>query len=211
MVFGIRNNLCLFARIRYKMTSKMIANGRFWMGDCLLDRAVIRETGKRACFRGPIGIYSRRVSKEILSSVRGMQQACSEGGDAWIISPSETPFPRSGPGSQPSLIHTKPSLNRQKTALLQQCTDVIPKCPFMSFPVADRFVGLPALCRKGLKTRFDHEGLKYVIPEWRRCRRHLRLKVRWFFRRTPTAILHQSWGCSWFVVRGDAPGSSLSR
>jgi len=48
MVFGIRNNICLFARIRYKMTSKMIANGRFWMGDCLLDRAVIRETGKRA-------------------------------------------------------------------------------------------------------------------------------------------------------------------
>ena len=50
MVFGIRNNLCLFARIRYKMTSKMIANGRFWMGDCLLDRAVIRETGKTAVF-----------------------------------------------------------------------------------------------------------------------------------------------------------------
>jgi len=79
MVFGIRNNLCLFARIRYKMTSKMIANGRFWMGDCLLDRAVIRETGKRACFRGPIGIYSRRVPTEILPSIMGMQWFVARG------------------------------------------------------------------------------------------------------------------------------------
>ena len=91
MVFGIRNNLCLFARIRYKITSKMIANGRFWMGVPGQDRAVIRETGKRACFRGPIGIYSRRAPTEILPSIIGMHRFVVRG-DAWIISPSETPL-----------------------------------------------------------------------------------------------------------------------
>ena len=55
MVFGIRNNLCLFARIRYKMTSKMIANGRFWMGVPGQDRAVIRGNRKTAVFSGSSG------------------------------------------------------------------------------------------------------------------------------------------------------------
>ena len=50
MVSGIRNYRRLFARIRYKMTSKKFANGRFRMGDLRPDRAVIPETGKRACF-----------------------------------------------------------------------------------------------------------------------------------------------------------------
>ncbi len=50
MVFGIHDYRCPFARFRLKMTSKMIANGRFWIGDCLLDRAVIRENGKTAVF-----------------------------------------------------------------------------------------------------------------------------------------------------------------
>jgi len=57
MVFGIRNNLCLFARIRYKMTSKMIANGRFWMGDCLLDRAVIRENRRNPFLPPDRGLF----------------------------------------------------------------------------------------------------------------------------------------------------------
>jgi hypothetical protein len=39
---------------------------------------------------------------------------------------------------QPSLIPGKPSPNRQKAALFQECTDVISKCPFMSFPAAER-------------------------------------------------------------------------
>ena len=60
MVFGIRNNLCLFARTRYKMTSKMIANGRFWMGDLRPDRAVLLRKGKNPCFGGSqVGSFDR--------------------------------------------------------------------------------------------------------------------------------------------------------
>jgi hypothetical protein len=55
MVFGMHDYRRQFARIQYKMTSKMIANGRFWIGDCLLDRAVIRETGKTGVFPGSSG------------------------------------------------------------------------------------------------------------------------------------------------------------
>jgi hypothetical protein len=100
MVFGIRNNLCLFARIRYKMTSKMIANGRFWMGDCLLDRAVIRENRRNPCFSPSIGVFHRRVPTEILPSIMGMLQVCS-GGE---IHPDHLPVgdipPRGSPGLQ---------------------------------------------------------------------------------------------------------------
>ena len=52
MVFGIHDYRCPFARFRLKMISKMIANGRFWMGDCLLDRGVVCGGGKEGLFWG---------------------------------------------------------------------------------------------------------------------------------------------------------------
>ena len=60
MVFGMHDYSLPFAGIRYKMASKMIANGRFWMGDCLLDRAVIRENKKNCRFSWKFGIRHYR-------------------------------------------------------------------------------------------------------------------------------------------------------
>ena len=61
MVFGIRDYRCPFARFRLKMTSEMIANGRFWTGVPGQDRAVLPEMEKNPRFDPPIEVYFRRI------------------------------------------------------------------------------------------------------------------------------------------------------
>jgi len=75
IVFGICNNLYPFARIRYKMTSEMIANGCFWMGVPGPDRALLLQKGHNPCFwdEGMTHVISewRRCRRHLRLSDRG--------------------------------------------------------------------------------------------------------------------------------------------
>ena len=105
MVFGIHDYRCPFARFRLKMTSKMIANGRFPAGDRLPDRTA----GWQEQRRGNFGSASPPAF--IVSCCAGSVLICWYCNAAVLAGKKEVWLTwHSGAGNVPSYIYLCPAL-----------------------------------------------------------------------------------------------------